>query len=115
MTRSPISAGANITLGGSAEAGTTSNQERSLREIKLPSWTTAEFSCGASRWFFLINSANAPAVFTISGWSRGCQAEDAFNGEAIGVKADSPLRQELPAYGVIAIHWTICKVGQAAE
>ena len=54
-----------------------------------------------------MNSVNAPAAFAVRGWPQGARAEDAFQGEAIAVKAGSPLRLDLSAYGVVAIRVTI--------
>ena len=99
-------AAANVTLGGSIETLTTSRQERSQREIKVPSWTSAEFAYEGSLWLFVVNSANAPAAFTVNGRSRGQRAENAFNGEVLDAKDVSrPLRLELPAYGVIGLRF----------
>jgi hypothetical protein len=54
-------------LGGSAEPTTTSSAERAKHDIKLVAWTSAEFAYGDRRWLFLVNSANSPAVFAITG------------------------------------------------
>jgi len=69
------SAAAKVTLGGSAEAATTTDQERAQREVKFPSWTSAEFVYRGSRWFFLVKSANAPAAFTVNDCPPGSGAK----------------------------------------
>jgi hypothetical protein len=78
------SAAAKVTLGGSAEAATTTDQERAQREVKFPSWTSAEFVYRGSRWFFVVNSANAPAAFTVNDCPPGSGGEDAFTGKSLG-------------------------------
>ena len=100
------SAAATVTLGGDAEKTTTSDQERAQREIEVPDWTAAEFVYDGSHWLFLINSANTPAVFSLSGWPRGVRVNDAFTGKAVNVQTDSSRELQLPAYGVAAIRWT---------
>jgi hypothetical protein len=100
-------AGASVKLGGYVEPATTSNQERAQREIKLPSWTSAEFACGKSHWLFLVNSANAPASFAISGWPKGARVENVFQSVAIETEEGSPRRLDLPAYGVIGVRFSL--------
>ena len=99
----PIQGGTvtNVTLGGEAEAATTSEQERARRTAPLPSWTAAEYAWGGSRWLFLVNSANAPAAFAVTGWPARGRGADAFTGQAIALEK----RMELPAYGVAAIRF----------
>ena len=101
----PLSA-ATVTLGGDAEKTTTSDQERAKHEIEVPSWTAAEFIYGGSHWLFLINSANTPASFGLSGWPHGVRVNEVFTGEAIDRQADRSWELQLPAYGVAAIRWT---------
>jgi hypothetical protein len=95
-----------VTLGGEAEQTTTSDQERKLREIEVPSWTAAEFVYNGSRWLFLINSANKEAMFRLDAWPREARVNDAFTGETIELDTDGPLDVQLPAYGVVAFRWT---------
>jgi len=99
-------ANATTTLGGSAEPTTTSSAERAKREIKLASWTSAEFAYGDRRWLFLVNSANSPAAFAITGWPRGSSAQNAFNDSSLPLPDHTPLQLELPAYGVAAISFS---------
>lgn len=94
-----------LTLGGGTEPTTTSVAERAKREIKLVTWTSAEFAYGGGCWLFLVNSANSSAVFTVIGWSRGSRAEDAFTGSPLRLADAAPLQLELPAYGVAAIRF----------
>jgi len=96
---------ANVILGGDAEPTTTTDQERKQREIEVPSWTATEFDYGGSHWLFVINSANAPASFRLSGWPGESQVTDAFSGEAMNIEADSPWEVQLPAYGVVSLRW----------
>ena len=93
----------SVTLGGKAEAGTTSENERTLRATNLPAWTSAEYACAGSRWLFLINSANSPARFAVSGWPAASRAEDAVTGAAIALGPDGNLPVDLPGCGVFAI------------
>ena len=65
LGKSMARSAASVTLGGNAEPTTTSKQERAQREVKLPSWTAAEFAYGDSQWLFLVNSANGPATFEV--------------------------------------------------
>src|SRR5262249_43070419 len=44
------SATSRFELGGDAEPTTTSEAERAKRDIKLPSWTSAEFASDDGRW-----------------------------------------------------------------
>jgi hypothetical protein len=110
-TRAP--AAATVTLGGEAEPTTTSDQERKQREVEVPSWTASEFAYGGRHWLFLINSANAPASFRLSGWPRESQVSDAFSGEKISIQANGSRKLQLPAYAVAAIRWTKGVVGPA--
>ena len=99
----PASAnGATITLGGGAEAGTTTTRERESRSVAVDSWTSADIASNGSRFLFLINSANQPATFHIHGWPPGCVAEDAFTGQPAALPVDKALQATLPAYGVAA-------------
>lgn len=89
-----------VQLGGDAETKTTSDQERNVRQVKVPSWTAAQYLHGGNRWLFLINSANAPTTFTLSKLPLNSRLENAFD--------DTPLTLDrgtlrLPAYGVAAI------------
>jgi len=102
-------AAARVTLGGNAEPATTSNQERVQREVKLPSWTSAEFAYGKSQWLFLVNSANTPTAFAVSGLPEGLRAENAFSGEAIQVGHGRPLRLDLHAYGVAGVRFRLAE------
>ena len=102
-------AAASVTLGGNAESTTTSKQERAQREVKLPSWTAAEFAYGDSRWLFLVNSANGPAAFEVREVPESSRAEIAFNGEAIQIAHGSPLRLDLPAYGVAGVRFLLAE------
>jgi hypothetical protein len=97
---------ATVALGGDTEPTTTSDQERKQREVDVPSWTATEYVYDGTHWLFLINSANTPAAFNLSGWPRGSQVKDAFNGKEIDVAIGSPWELTLPAYGVAAIRWT---------
>ncbi len=94
---------ARLTLGGSAEPTTTSSAERAKREIKLAAWTSTELAYGNRRWLFLVNSANSPAAFAITGWPKGSRAQNAFTDSVVGLGEATPLQLELPAYGVTAI------------
>jgi hypothetical protein len=96
---------ANLMLGGTAEPATTSARERAQREIKLAAWTSAEFAYGDSRWLFLVNSANSPAAFKITGWPKDSRAQDAFKQSPIPLTDTAPLPVDLPAYGVAAIRF----------
>lgn len=96
----------SLTLGGTAEPATTSERERAQREIKVPSWTAAEFTYDGNRWLFLINSANAPAAFTVGGWPAGARTENAFDGSAFALDGG---QVKLPAYGVAAIRFKASK------
>lgn len=92
---------AAVKLGGQAEPETTSEQERREREQKMQSWTAREFVYGGAHWLFLINSSNDPATFEIHGWPDDACAENAFDSSPFEIR--SPLRLDLPAYGVTAI------------
>jgi len=91
-----------VRLGGEAEAGTTSERERTGREIKMPSWTAAEFVHGGSRWLFLINSANTAATFALTKLPLNSRLENAFAGTPFTLDRGS---LTLPAYGVAAIRF----------
>lgn len=87
-----------VGLGGDAEPETTSAEEKVKRTGKSTSWTRAEFGYGNAHWLFVVNSANQPTTFAVTGWPRRTRIEDAFSG--------SPLQGErfsLPAYGVLGI------------
>jgi hypothetical protein len=96
---------ARLRLGGDIEPETSNAAESAARSIEYPSWTAAEFAHDSSRFLFLIHSGNQPASFTIQGAPAGSLAEDAFNGRALGLHDDQPLRLDLPAYGVAAIRF----------
>ena len=92
-----------VSLGGKSEAGTTSEQERAARQLKVPAWSSAEYAYGDSHWLFLINSANSPSRFVISGWPAGSSAENAFTGTAIPLNATPSLPVKLSGNGVFAL------------
>jgi len=92
-----------VTLGGDAEPTTTNERERAAREVKMASWTTAEFEQGGSRWLFLINSANAPATFALANLPPGAQLVNAFDDTPFALNHG---QLSLPAYGVAAIRFT---------
>lgn len=92
-----------ITLGGKVEACTTSVAERVPRKIMVSAWTSAEYAYGDRHWLFLINSANTPGRFVISGWSPDSQAENAFTGSVISLPNDGKLPVDLAAGGVYAM------------
>jgi len=94
---------AKLALGGRAEPATTSSAERTKREIELAAWTSAEFADGNRRWLFLVNSANSPAAFAITGWPRASRADNLLNGSGVSLADGTPLQLELPAYGVDAL------------
>lgn len=101
------SAAANVTLGGSAEAGTTTDQERAQREVKFPSWTSAEFVYRGRRWLFLVNSANAPAAFTVNDCPPGSGGEDAFTGKSLEGGIERSRRVDLAAYEVVGLRFPL--------
>jgi hypothetical protein len=88
---------AAVRLGGAVEPGTTSPEESAERRASVRVWTTAEFAHGGRHWLFLVNSANEPAAFRVSGWPRGARIEDAFGGGAADLRGGVVA---LPAYGV---------------
>ena len=92
----------SVPLGGAAEPATTTGRERAAREVRMSSWTSAEYLQGGSRWFFLVNSANAPATFTLSGLPSKGRRENAFDGTPFALDSN---RLSLPAYGVAAIRF----------
>jgi hypothetical protein len=94
-----------VTLGGRAglEGGTTSERERAARQIEVPSWTSAEFAWGESRWLFIISSANSPARFSLSGWPPDSRAQDAFTDEVISLENSESFPLRLPTYGVFGL------------
>lgn len=94
--------GARVKLGGTMEPNTTSEQERAQREVKLPSWTAAEFESPDGRWLFLVNSANAPAAFAVNGLPQGAALTNAFNGHAVKTDGRS-VRLDLAAYEVVGL------------
>ena len=96
---------AAVKLGGDAEAGTTTEQERQAREQKMESWTAREYAYGGEHWLFLINSANEPAAFEIAGWPAGAQPRDGFTSAPAALPARAPLRLETPPYGVAALRF----------
>ncbi len=92
-----------LRLGGEAEPATTSDAERSKREIKLPSWTSSQYACDESRWLFVVNSANTPATFSVAGIPAGSRAQNAFNGALLCVTDGTAMQLEVPACGVAAL------------
>jgi hypothetical protein len=94
-----------VTLGGTVEAGTTSEAERATREVKLPAWTSVEYAYGNSRWLFIINSSNDSSRFEISGWPKNSQMTDAMTDMPILLGAGSRQFIDLPAYGVLGIRF----------
>jgi len=88
---------ATVQLGGGVEAGTTSDRERAAREIKMPSWTAAEFLHKGSRYLFLINSANSAATLRLATNNR---LENVFDGAPLTLDRGN---LTLPAYGVAGI------------
>ncbi len=94
-----------VRLGGDAEAGTTTEQERQARELRMASWTAREYVSGGEHWLFLINSANDPAAFEITGWPVGATARNAFTSEPAALPGAAPLRLNLPPYGVVALRF----------
>jgi len=93
---------ATVPLGGAVQTGTTSERERAAREIKMPSWTTAEFLHRGSRYLFLINSANEPATFALGNLPLKSRAENAFDDSRI---AWTNGMLTMPAYGVVALRF----------
>ncbi len=91
---------ASVKLGGGMEAGTTSDRERAERQIKMPSWTSAEFLHKGSRYLFLINSANSAATFRVATNNR---LENVFDGTPLTLNRGC---LTLPAYGVAGIRIT---------
>jgi hypothetical protein len=94
-----------VQLGGNVEPDTTNPKESAPRKIPVNSWTSAEFVSGGSHWLFIVNSANSPAVFTVSGWPAGSRAENAFDGTMINQNGKQPLRMALSAYEVAAVRF----------
>lgn len=72
-------------------------------EQKISSWTAREFVYSGDHWLFLINSANDPTTFAVTGWPRGTHAENAFDSTPIDLHR--PLCIDLPPYGVTAIRY----------
>jgi hypothetical protein len=105
-------AAAAVALGGDAETGTTSAAEQARREIKMPSWTAAEYLHDGDTWLFLVNSANTPAAFTVSGWPAGARAQNAYDDAGLNLPAGAPLQLDLPPYGVTALRFTTTVRGQ---
>lgn len=95
----------SVTLGGEAEPNTTSEQERAARKVAVPTWTAAEFAWGDSRWLFLINSANSPAGFVVSGWPAASSASNLFERVNIPLPESGALPLSLPPYGVMALRF----------
>ncbi|MCX7007305.1 MAG: hypothetical protein NTY53_08655 [Kiritimatiellaeota bacterium] len=89
-----------VQLGGNAEPTTTTEQERAAREVKMASWTSAEYLQGGARWFFLINSANTPATFQLSKLPPSGRCLNAFDGAPLVLEHNM---LTLPAYGVVAL------------
>ncbi len=95
-----------VKLGGTMESGTTSEQERRERDRQMASWTARELVYNGDHWLFLISSSNAPATFEVVGWPADACADNAFTLEPIALSGASPLRLDLPAYGVVAVRFT---------
>ena len=106
VRRQGAAAEARVQLGGAAEPATTSEQERAAREVRLPAWTAAEYAWDRSRWLFIVNSANEPASFTVTGWPAGSVAVGAFDDAPAPLPARAPLAVSLPAYGVAGIRFS---------
>ena len=98
--------GMPIKLGGEAEPETTSAEERAPAELNVPSWTATEFAYGHSRWLFLINSGNSPAVFSMDGWPLRTRAENAFDGENFLLDRSGTQTVNLSAYGVLGLRFS---------
>jgi hypothetical protein len=77
--------------------------ERTPRKITVPAWTAAEYSYGDRHWLFLINSANSPGRFVISGWPPDSRAENTFTGSLIALPNTGKLPVNLDACGVYAL------------
>ena len=99
-------AAAAVTLGGGIETNTTSAAEQAQRQLKLPSWTAAEYQLAGATWLVLVNSANTPATFAVSGWPAGTHAFNACNDAALNLPAGALLELALPAYGVNVLRFT---------
>lgn len=106
FTISSSSAAGAIELGGSMEPETSSPQESAKRQVAAPTWTSVEIAYENSRYVFLINSANHPASFTLSGWPQGSNAEDVFTSTPRPVPSGKPLQIDLPPYGVSALRFS---------
>ncbi len=96
---------AAIKVGGTMEPETSSAEESKERTVATPSWTAVELAYQNSRYLFVINSANGPAAFDLSGWPRGSSAVSAFDEKPQTLPAQGALRIELPAYGVAAMRF----------
>jgi hypothetical protein len=88
---------ATVQLGGGVEAVTTSDRERTERQIKMPSWTAAEFLHKGSRYLFLINSANSAATFRLATNNR---MENVFDSTRLTLDGGNLM---LSAYGVAGV------------
>ena len=55
---------------------------------------------GGNRWLFLINSANSPATFALTGLPAGVRLENAFDGAPLALDRNTLI---LSAYGVAAL------------
>jgi hypothetical protein len=102
-------AAAQVGLGGNVESTTTSIDERAKRRVKLPTYTTAELAYGSNRWLFIINSANSPASFNVTGWPKDSRAHEVFGGQRVNLPGSAPLVCEVPAYGVTALKFSPAK------
>jgi hypothetical protein len=91
--------------GGDQEVETTTEEERRERAERITAWTAREYAFAGDHWLFLVNSANEPAAFDVSGWPAGSNAAGAFDGSEIPLPASTPLRLDLPAYGVAGFRW----------
>jgi hypothetical protein len=60
-----------------------------------------------SHWLFLVNSANAPAAFTVNDCPPDSGGEDAFTGKSLGDGGDRSRRLDLGAYGVAGLRFPL--------
>lgn len=113
----PLKGGATaaLTLGGGIETNTTSVAEQAQRQLKMPSWTAAEYRLDGATWLVLINSANTPATFAVSGWPAGARAQDACDNAVLSLPAVAPLQLELPAYGVTILRFSMSAKGAQSQ
>jgi hexosaminidase len=88
-----------LTNGGEVETTTTTDAERVQRKATVPSWTARVLVYNNKRFVFIVNSANEPATFEITGWKTDQRVKDLFTHETLNVL---PKTIQIPAYGVIA-------------